>query len=363
MRVAKTQSWARRTRLEANMTSCAARDSEPVKGKRTKSRSKKAGKPLRRLIKWSKSQGDISLNGELYEEAVTHYSTAINAGGQYLSDSKLAVLYANRSSAYLQGGHLKEALEDAEKSVSLKPKWPRAWSRKSEALDRLGETKRAQAASRQAAFWEESLMGLSGQQYQLTKPGPVVSQETAQRGRPEFSWMSSWRSLIDDQLNSIAASVSPNSENHDGEHEVKKVMSQERENGGPDADESILELDKRLQEAIDTAQINSSSSVDVPPPTPSTPDTPKRIWDFAQGSSSPAGLKRNPDSLFQEKDAVSPLNGPKKAFQIAASNRRATSSLGIVPERRRPKNVRFPENEVQSVWIMRFDSSSVFIHH
>ena len=69
-------------------------------------------------------------------------------------------------------------------------------------------------------------------------------------------------------------------------------------------------------------------------------------------------MKQNPDSLFGEKGLGSPsLNASKKSLSLGSSNLKAKSSsrLGVVLEGTKPKNVRFPENEVQSVWIMRFE--------
>ncbi|EKX43456.1 hypothetical protein GUITHDRAFT_110580 [Guillardia theta CCMP2712] len=317
---------------------------EANKSRKLQTRSKKAGKPLRRLIKWSKNQGDLSLHQELFAEAITHYSTAINAG---------------RSAAHLRTEDYKAALEDAEKSVSLKPKWSRAWVRKSEALDKLGESKRAQAASRQAAFWGEGT-GLAEPQPKSTENDSKERKEFEKMPSFNFSWISSWRSLLDSQLLSIPPSGDSSISQGSDEHTKRKTLSRDLIFEGLDADESILELDKRLQEAVYTAEINSASCVDAPPPTPSSPDTPKRVWDFLRNSSSP-GVKQNPDSLFGEQGQESPsLNASKKSLSLGSPNLKAKSSsrLGVVLEGTKPKNVRFPENEVQSVWIMSVDGET-----
>lgn len=53
-------------------------------------------------------------------------------------DDKNHVLYSNRSAAYAKADKFAQALEDAEKTVSLKPDWAKGHSRKASALAYLG---------------------------------------------------------------------------------------------------------------------------------------------------------------------------------------------------------------------------------
>ena len=53
------------------------------------------------------------------EEAITLYSEAIDL------DPDNHVLYSNRSVAYANVKKYQEALEDAEKTIQLKPDWPK----------------------------------------------------------------------------------------------------------------------------------------------------------------------------------------------------------------------------------------------
>lgn len=49
------------------------------------------------------------------------------------------VLYSNRSAAYASKKDYKNALTDADKTVELKPDWPKGWGRKGAALRGLGD--------------------------------------------------------------------------------------------------------------------------------------------------------------------------------------------------------------------------------
>ena len=51
------------------------------------------------------------------EEAIGFYSEAISF------DPENAILYSNRSAAYCKSTKYSEALEDADKAISLKPGW------------------------------------------------------------------------------------------------------------------------------------------------------------------------------------------------------------------------------------------------
>lgn len=68
-----------------------------------------------------KQQGNAALQKGLVDEALDLYSKAVDL------DPNNQVLYSNRSAAYCKAKKYLEALEDAEKVISLKPEWVKVW--------------------------------------------------------------------------------------------------------------------------------------------------------------------------------------------------------------------------------------------
>lgn len=66
-----------------------------------------------------KDKGNAALSAGNYEQAIGYYTQAIEL------DPNNHVLFSNRSAAYAKQGKYEKALEDAEKTVSLKPDWPK----------------------------------------------------------------------------------------------------------------------------------------------------------------------------------------------------------------------------------------------
>ncbi|XP_011168268.1 stress-induced-phosphoprotein 1 [Solenopsis invicta] len=79
-----------------------------------------------------KEKGNAALQTGNYDEAIKCYTDAIALDGSN------HVLYSNRSAAYAKSEKYQQALEDAEKTVSLKPDWGKGYSRKGSALAYLG---------------------------------------------------------------------------------------------------------------------------------------------------------------------------------------------------------------------------------
>lgn len=79
-----------------------------------------------------KEKGNSALKENKFEEAAKFYSQAIEL------DENNHILYSNRSAAYASAGKYQQALEDAEKTISIKPDWAKGYSRKGSALAYLG---------------------------------------------------------------------------------------------------------------------------------------------------------------------------------------------------------------------------------
>lgn len=79
----------------------------------------------------AKNKGNAAFSAGKYEEAIQHFTQAINL------DPKNHVLYSNRSAAYASMSKFQEALGDAEKTIDLNPEWIKGYSRKAAALHGL----------------------------------------------------------------------------------------------------------------------------------------------------------------------------------------------------------------------------------
>lgn len=66
-----------------------------------------------------KDKGNAALQANNFKEAIEAYSEAIKLDGTN------HILFSNRSAAFAKEGNYEKALEDAEKTISLKPDWPK----------------------------------------------------------------------------------------------------------------------------------------------------------------------------------------------------------------------------------------------
>jgi stress-induced-phosphoprotein 1 len=64
-----------------------------------------------------KDKGNAALQDGKFDDAIKFYTEAITL------DNSNHVLYSNRSAAYAKAGKYLQALEDAEKTLQLKPDW------------------------------------------------------------------------------------------------------------------------------------------------------------------------------------------------------------------------------------------------
>lgn len=87
-----------------------------------------------------KDEGNAALNGDRPGDAVEKYSEAIKL------DPENHVLFSNRSAAYAKLENFTEAFIDAERTVSLKPDWPKGFSRMGASLVYLNRLEEAEEA-------------------------------------------------------------------------------------------------------------------------------------------------------------------------------------------------------------------------
>ncbi|CAF5179958.1 unnamed protein product, partial [Rotaria magnacalcarata] len=78
-----------------------------------------------------KAKANAAFSSGKNDEAISLYSQAIAL------DDKNHVLYSNRSAAYAKSNKYEEALQDAEKCISVKPDFVKGYSRKGAALSFL----------------------------------------------------------------------------------------------------------------------------------------------------------------------------------------------------------------------------------
>jgi stress-induced-phosphoprotein 1 len=64
-----------------------------------------------------KDKGNAALQDGKFDDAIRFYTEAITL------DKNNHVLYSNRSAAFAKAGKYRPALEDAEKTIQLKPDW------------------------------------------------------------------------------------------------------------------------------------------------------------------------------------------------------------------------------------------------
>jgi len=84
-----------------------------------------------------KDKGNAALQAGKFDEAITFYTQAIEVDGTN------HVFYSNRSAAYAKKADYENALNDAKKTVEIKPDWGKGYSRLGAALCYLGKEEEA----------------------------------------------------------------------------------------------------------------------------------------------------------------------------------------------------------------------------
>jgi len=102
-----------------------------------------------------KAKGNAAFSAGNYEEAIEHFTNAIDMDGTN------HVFYSNRSAAFAAQSQFNQALDDAEKVISIKPDWPKGYSRKGKALHGLGRIEDAAECYREGLKHDSSNAALN----------------------------------------------------------------------------------------------------------------------------------------------------------------------------------------------------------
>ncbi|CAI5713334.1 unnamed protein product [Peronospora destructor] len=105
----------------------------------------------------AKDRGNRAYSAGLYTDAVACFSEALAIAP---SAPNTHVFYSNRSAAQLKLYKAEEALKDADQCISLKPDWPKGYSRRGSALYALGRYTDAYRAYKDGLSYEASNEGL-----------------------------------------------------------------------------------------------------------------------------------------------------------------------------------------------------------
>jgi len=101
-----------------------------------------------------KEEGNRCVKENKFTEAVIHYTEAIK------NEPNAAVLYSNRSLAFVKIDQLYFALEDAQKAIKLDPSWPKGFFRKGEVELKAGNYEKALMSYRQAQIRDPTDQGI-----------------------------------------------------------------------------------------------------------------------------------------------------------------------------------------------------------
>eukprot|EP00921_Rhytidocystis_pertsovi_P011057 GHVQ01017816.1.p1 GENE.GHVQ01017816.1~~GHVQ01017816.1.p1 ORF type:complete len:549 (-),score=83.33 GHVQ01017816.1:1872-3518(-) len=210
------------------------------------------------LVKASeqKEKGNQLFKSANFDEAVAAFTAAIEANpGDH-------VLYSNRSGAYASLHKYKEALQDAEKCVKLKPDWPKGYSRKGLALHNLGKSDEAETTYNQGLKIDPNNAAL--------KDGLANIKETAKPDMEELQAMMAVIQAVqgNEKIKKYAE------EDPDYIQKITGILKQLRTN--PQSLATVLQdPDPRLREGLMAAMGVGSKGgpEDEPPPRPTVKKT------------------------------------------------------------------------------------------
>ncbi|CEG50332.1 stress-inducible protein [Plasmopara halstedii] len=133
----------------------------------------------------AKSRGNRAFAAGLYSDAVACFSEALAIAP---TDPNVHVFYSNRSAALLKLDKADKALEDADKCITIKPKWPKGYSRRGAALYALGRYADAYRAYKDGLSHDTSnsglLEGLKAVEVKLATQGAGISSSTSSTSSP-----------------------------------------------------------------------------------------------------------------------------------------------------------------------------------
>ena len=91
-------------------------------------------------VRASKERGSGHYSSGRYQEAIAAYSFCIEQAPS--DDPELHLYYSNRAASFMQINDYGRAKEDAEACISLKPTWPKGYSRLGNSLLKLRKVHR-----------------------------------------------------------------------------------------------------------------------------------------------------------------------------------------------------------------------------
>ena len=118
--------------------------------------------PKDNMAEEAKEAGNAAFKGAEYEEAIKHFSSAIEA------DATNHLLFSNRSAAYAKLDNFKNALLDANKCIALKPEWSKGHSRRGAAYVGLRNWRAAHAAYETALQYDPENQAIKSELEQIS---------------------------------------------------------------------------------------------------------------------------------------------------------------------------------------------------
>lgn len=196
-----------------------------------------------------KAKGNAAMGQKNYEEAIKHYTAAIGLDGSN------HVLYSNRSAAYASLGKYEEALKDGEKTIELKPDWPKGYSRKGLALFKLDKPTEATACYQEGLKIDPNNESLKQAMSEIQNTGMNMFAQM-------FNSPSFWTMM----------QMDPELKGYLQQEDFVQMINTIKTNP---SSLNLFMQDKRLQTVITKLLTSQMGAGGAPPPSQSTPSEPK----------------------------------------------------------------------------------------